>query len=266
MFRVLGELTRLNSIANLGQKIESGMKFNATLPVSIKVKEQTKPNHFMLDIGKKEQIETKSDLLLEVNKKYWGVLKQEPRSKAITISHLLKQPNILQSKLKNEILRFDENSLQEILRSKNPKELLKQNLLHQLSTATSKQEFLTLSNMLNVLQDNLFSFVFTHNQKETLFQFRKQKSKKKDKNLSNEEEEKGSIEFYAAFENLGPVEGVIELIDGMSRLTLYLFYENSLVFLKSQLQNLDLETNLYQKKGKIFPLHEFGNSLLDLKG
>jgi len=120
--------------------------------------------------------------------------------------------------------------------------------------------------MLNVLQDNLFSFVFTHNQKETLFQFRKQKSKKKDKNLSNEEEEKGSIEFYAAFENLGPVEGVIELIDGMSRLTLYLFYENSLVFLKSQLQNLDLETNLYQKKGKIFPLHEFGNSLLDLKG
>jgi len=264
MIRVLGELTRLNTIADLGKTIKNEIKFNSTLPISIKVKEQLKPNLFMLDIGKKEQIQTKSDLPLDVGKKYWAILRQNPKSKTISISNLFIQPKMLQSKLNLSTLKFDIHTLRQILESNNPKESIKQNLLLQLSNAPTRESFLSLTNMLNALGDNLFSFVLTHNQKETLFQFRKQKQKSR----SNETNEKqnSSIEFYAAFENLGPLEGVVEIIDGVSRLTLYLYYKNSLLFLKNELKNLSFETNLYQKKGKITPLYESGSSLLDLKG
>ncbi|RUM65870.1 MAG: hypothetical protein DSZ06_04340 [Sulfurospirillum sp.] len=266
MIRVLSELSRLNSISNLGKVVKGEINFNTTLPISIKVKEQVKSNLFMLDIGRKEQIQTKSELPLDVGKKYWGILKQEPKSKSVSISNLFIQPKILQSKLDQGNLRFDIQTLKNVLESNNPKETIKQNLLHQLSTATSKEQFLLTTNLLNALQDNLFSFVLTHNQKETFFQFKKQKSKKREKKDQQDDNQNGSIEFYAAFENLGPLEGVVELIDGISHLTIYLFYENSLEFLKNELKNLSFETNLYKKKGKIYPLYEYGNSLLDLKG
>jgi hypothetical protein len=266
MIRVLGELARLNTISDLGKTIKNEIRFNTTLPISIKVKEQLKPNLFMLDIGKKEQIQTKSDLPLDVGKKYWAVLRQNPKSKTLSISNLFIQPKILQSKLNLPSLKFDINTLRQTLQSSNPKESIKQNLLLQLSNAPTRESFLSLTNMLNALGDNLFSFVLTHNQKETLFQFRKQKQKEKSRSNQTNEMQNSSIEFYAAFENLGPLEGVVEIIEGVSRLTLYLYYENSLLFLERELKNLSFETNLYKKKGKIFPLYEYKNSILDLKG
>jgi len=264
MIRVLGELARLNTIPDLGKKIKNEIRFNSTLPISIKVKEQLKPNLFMLDIGKKEQIQTKSDLPLDVGKKYWAVLRQNPKSKTISISNLFIQPKMLQSKLNMPSLKFDINALRQTLQSSNPKESIKQNLLLQLSNAPTRESFMSLTNMLNALGENLFSFVLSHNQKETLFQFRKQKQKSRSNDTN--EKQNSSIEFYAAFENLGPLEGVVEIIDGVSRLTLYLYYENSLLFLERELKNLSFKTNLYKKKGKIFPLYEYKNSILDLKG
>jgi len=56
------------------------------------------------------------------------------------------------------------------------------------------------------------------------------------------------------------------VIDGVRKLSLYLYYENSLKFLEKELKSLDLEGFLYKKEGKISPLYEYGESLLDVKG
>jgi len=74
------------------------------------------------------------------------------------------------------------------------------------------------------------------------------------------------IDFYAAFEHIGPVEGVVEVHGDIRRLTLYLYYEESLVFLQKELEALDFEGRLLPKKAQITPLYEPVSSLLDIKG
>jgi len=74
------------------------------------------------------------------------------------------------------------------------------------------------------------------------------------------------IDFYAAFEHLGPLEGIIELSKEGRRLTLYLQYEESLAFLGRELESLDFEGRLLPKAGEVRPLYEPVSSLLDIKG
>jgi hypothetical protein len=259
MLRAISQLAKIDSLL---AKVE-GIKFNATLPVSIKIKEQTKPQEYLLDVGNKKELKTKSEVPLDVGKKYWGVLKQSPQTKSISLSHLLKQPIHLQSGKKSAMPNLKLDEFKTILESEKPKENLKFALLTKLSTATTKSEFLSLTNMLNAINENVFTFVLAQDQKETLFQFKKSKPKNKEEEDSDEN---AKVDFYAAFENLGPVEGVVEVIDGVRKLSLYLYYENSLKFLQKELDNLDIESFLYKKEGNISPLYEYGESLLDVKG
>ncbi len=263
MLRALSELTRLSGISDLGGKVE-GIKFNATLPITIKVKEQLKPKEFLLDIGRREQIKTKSELPLDVGKKYWGVLRENQQTKQISLSNLLKQPTHLQHSKNSIFPSMTIKELREVLESKNPKESLKFNLLTKLANTTSKQEFLQLTNSLNALQENIFTMVLTQNHKESFLQFKKRRSKSK--RAESNFKESVIIDFYAAFENLGPIEGVVEMIEGEMRLKLFIFYENSLIFLQKRLKDLDLQTFLYKKEGNISPLYEYPSSLLDVKG
>ena len=259
MLRAIAQLAKIDSLLAKVQTI----KFNATLPVSIKIKEQTKPKEYLLDVGNKKELKTKSEVPLDVGKKYWGVLKEDPKTKSISLSHLLKQPIHLQSSKKSTMPHMKLDEFKSMMESEKPKETLKFTLINKLATTTSKQEFLTLTNMLNAINENVFSMVLAQEQKETLFQFKKRKPKDK---KEQESDENAKIDFYAAFENLGPIEGVVEVIDGIRKLSLYLYYENSLKFLQKELDNLDIESFLYKKEGKISPLYEYGESLLDVKG
>ena len=265
MLRALSELTRLSTISDLGKKVE-GIKFNATLPVTIKIKEQITKSEFLLDIGNKKQIKTKSELPLELGKRYWGVLKEHPQTKSISISKLLKQPHFFQNLKNSKLPIVKEQNIDYILKSQNPKEVMKEFLLDNLSKATSRHQFLTISSMVHALEQNVFSFVMTNNKKESILQFRTKKSKKDHSKDKDKRVEEQSIEFYAAFENLGPIEGEVEIVGEEKRLTLYVHYENSLNFLKEELVNLNLQTFLYKKEGKIYPFFEYPSSLLDLKG
>ncbi len=266
MLRALSELSRLSGIAELGKKIDSSsIKFNATLPVTIKIKEIIREKEFLLDIGNKKEIKTKSEIPLERGKKYWGVLKEHPKTKAIMISNLFKQPQILQQnskKLQLPLMNMDD--LEHIFSEQKPKEVMKFTLLTKLANSNSRHEFLSLSNMLQALNENVFSFILSQNSKEGVIQFRARREKKRANKKDKESDVK--IDFYAAFENLGPIQGVIELVGEERRLTLYIQYENSLEFLKKELNNLDLQTFLYKKEGNIYPLFEYQSSLLDLKG
>lgn len=258
---MLGNLSPLAKIENILAKINSStIKFDKILPVNIDVKEKLEPKTYLLQVGKKEMT-TKSMVDLEVGKQYWGVMKEDTKLKSLSLSQLLEKPQLLQSK-KSLLPNMNLQKLEQLLTSENPKEAMKFGLLEKMANATSKQEFMTLSNMLQAINENVFSMLLSHDNKEMLFQFKKRKSKAGD----DEKPEDAKIDFYVAFENLGPIEGVVEVIDGVRKLSMYLYYENSLKFLEKELKSLDIEGFLYKKEGKITPLYEYGESLLDVKG
>ena len=258
---MLGNLSPLAKIENILAKINSStIKFDKILPVNIDVKEKLEAKTYLLQVGKKEMT-TKSMVDLEVGKQYWGVMKEDAKLKSLSLSQLLEKPQLLQGK-KSLLPNLSLQKLEQLLTSENPKEAMKFGLLEKMTNATSKQEFMTLSNMLQAVNENVFTMLLAHDNNETLFQFKKRKSKESD----DASKEDVKIDFYAAFANLGPIEGVVEVIDGVRKLSLYLYYENSLKFLEKELKSLDLEGFLYKKEGKITPLYEYGESLLDVKG
>lgn len=258
---MLGNLSPLAKIENILAKINSStIKFDKILPVNIDVKEKLEAKTYLLQVGKKEMT-TKSMVDLEVGKQYWGVMKEDTKLKSLSLSQLLEKPQLLQGK-KSLLPNLSLQKFEQLLTSENPKEAMKFGLLEKMTNATSKQEFMTLSNMLQAVNENVFTMLLAHDNNETLFQFKKRKSKESD----DASKEDVKIDFYAAFANLGPIEGVVEVIDGVRKLSLYLYYENSLKFLEKELKSLDLEGFLYKKEGKITPLYEYGESLLDVKG
>ncbi|HIP46510.1 MAG TPA: hypothetical protein EYG95_03005, partial [Campylobacterales bacterium] len=224
---MLGNLSPLAKIENILAKINSStIKFDKILPVNIDVKEKLEAKTYLLQVGKKEMT-TKSMVDLEVGKQYWGVMKEDTKLKSLSLSQLLEKPQLLQGK-KSLLPNLSLQKLEQLLTSENPKEAMKFGLLEKMTNATSKQEFMTLSNMLQAVNENVFTMLLAHDNNETLFQFKKRKSKESD----DASKEDVKIDFYAAFENLGPIEGVVEVIDGVRKLSLYLYYENSLKFLE----------------------------------
>jgi hypothetical protein len=252
----------INQIAQIA-KIETLLanlkttRFNSVLPMTIDVLEKSSQNLYMLKIGNKE-VSTKSALPLDVGSKYWGVMKEDATLNTVSLSQLLKKPKLLQAQRDNFLPQFSETKLQELFTKANPKSELKMALLEKLSLSTTKNEFMTLTNMIAALDANVFTMVLKDGGQSTMFQF-----KKRVKTSPNED---AKIDFYAAFENLGPVEGVISVVNDEKKVSLSLFYENSLQFLENELEHLDFEGNLYHKTKNIEPLFELSNSLLDVKG
>lgn len=261
---MISQLTQIAKIDALLGKMAT-TRFNAILPVNIEVMEkkplpQAGVESYRLMIGKKE-VETKSSIPLDVGGKYWGIMKENAKTNAIMLSQLLKKPKLLQkSQLLAFMPDFTPQKLIALLSTESPKAEMKLLLLEHLAQANSKQEFMTLANMIAALDTGVFTMLLKHQNKNTLFQFRKRKSQ------SQTSREDGMIDFYAAFEHIGPVEGVVEVQGDTKRLTLYLYYKESILFLQKELENLDFEGRLLPKKGQVSPLYEPVSSLLDIKG
>ncbi len=254
----------ISQIANIA-KIETLLanlkttRFNSVLPVTIDVIEKNTQNQYMLKIGNKE-ISTKSVMDLDVGGKYWGVMKEDPQLNTVSLSQLLKKPKLLQMQRKDFLPELTEAKLQELITKENPKTELKAVLLERLSQAVSKNEFMTLTNMIAALNENVFTMVLKEGNQNTMFQFKKRKKSNPDS------PEDAKVDFYAAFEHLGPVEGVVSVVGDERKVSLSLFYEESLEFLKNEMDSLDLEGFLYKKDKKIEPIYELSASLLDLRG
>lgn len=255
---MINQITQIAKIETLLANLKT-TRFNSLLPMTIDVLEKNSQNSYMLKIGNKD-ISTKSALALEVGSKYWGVMKEDPVLNSVSLSQLLKKPKLLQMQRNNFLPEFSEAKLQGLISKENPKTEMKAMLLERLSQAVSKSEFMTLTNMIAALNENVFTMVLKEGNQSTMFQFKK---RNKDKTDSSED---AKIDFYAAFENLGPIEGVVSVIGDERKLSLSLFYENALEFLKNELEYLDLDGSLYHKNGNIEPIFELSTSLLDVKG
>jgi hypothetical protein len=255
---VISQIAKIAKIETLLANLKT-TRFNSVLPVTIDVLQKSDKNQYTLQIGNKE-LQTKSTLDLDVGSKYWGVMKEDVKLNSPTLSQLLKKPKLLQMQRKNFLPELDSAKLQELITKENPKSELKTVLLERLSQAVNKNEFMTLTNMIAALNENVFTMVLKEGNQSTMFQFKKRKKS------STDAKEDAKIDFYAAFENLGPVEGVVSVIGDEKKLSLSLFYEESLEFLKNELEYLDLEGFLYKKDKNIEPIYELTASLLDLRG
>jgi hypothetical protein len=259
---MIGQIAQIAKIENLLANLKTA-RFNAVLPVTIDVlkKSEKNANEYQLQIGNKE-IMTKSAKELDVGAKYWGVMKEDKDLGTLNLSQLLKKPKLLQMQRKNFLPELNDKTLQNLISKENPKAELKSVLLEKLSQSVTKNEFMTLTNMISALNENVFTMVLKEDNQSTMFQFKKRK-KSSAKSASSED---ATIDFYAAFEHLGPVEGVVSVIDDEKKLTMSLFYKESVDFLKEQLPELDFEGVLYKKDREIEPIYELSASLLDTRG
>ncbi|NPA81826.1 MAG: hypothetical protein GXO31_04395 [Epsilonproteobacteria bacterium] len=253
MITAINEIARFESIFSKLAVTE----FNATLPISIKVLKKMDLNKYVLQIGKKE-VETKSLIPLKEGKSYWGDFKTS-KGDVLQISNLLEKPSFENKKpfLKNEFfLGLDD--IKNIFSKEKPKAAFKEHILHQMSSTSSKEEFVQYANMLFALENGVFFIPIEDEKRRYFFQF---KNKQKKGRVKKE----FTTQFYASFENLGPIKGEVKLIGEAKKLTLYAYFEKSVSFLKKEIKNLEMDGEVFCSKN-IAPLFDSSDRLLDIKG
>jgi len=140
-------------------------------------------------------------------------------------------------------------------KTENPASKLKAQLLEELAKVSTKSDFSILSNVAMALNREVFTFVLKD---KGVLQFKK----KRQKELNAK-----TVEFYSAFETLGPVGGEISHLDGETTLSLNVEFESTYRFLKENLKELSFfdKKNVSIMHG-IKELVEIKSSFLDTTG
>jgi len=243
----------------------SAIEVNALLQLGIKVLKKEGINSFLIQLGR-HKFTTKSNTPLETDREYWVQMSQT-KDGIIQLKHLHPKPNLMQKYLPFNFKDknfFDENFFDSLTnKSSKPMESLKSQIMQTMATTNSKDEFTTLTQMLLSLHHGVISLPFSEKGKKMLLQMRK-KTKK------NQELNKNSLEFYAAMNNLGPIEGEIIQLNGSKHLKLKLFYPRSVELLKKESSRLGgfSSIQIIQKETPILPFWDIKDQvcLLDIKG
>ncbi len=155
------------------------------------------------------------------------------------------------AKADNEQQSFDEA----ISKTDNPASKLKAQLLEEMAKTVTKNDFQILSQVAMSLNKEVFTFVL---EDKGVLQFKKK---------GNKELNAKTVEFYSAFETLGPVSGEITHIDGSTSLALNVEFESTYNFLKETLKDLSFfdHKNVSIMHG-IKEIVEIRSSFLDTTG
>lgn len=137
----------------------------------------------------------------------------------------------------------------------NPASKLKTQLLEEMAKVVTKNDFQILSQVAMALNKEVFTFVL---EDKGVLQFKKK---------GNKELNAKTVEFYSAFETLGPVSGEITHIDGSTSLALNVEFESTYNFLKENLKDLSFfdHKNVSITHG-IKEIVEIRSSFLDTTG
>ncbi|MCI4399117.1 MAG: hypothetical protein JHC37_01015 [Campylobacteraceae bacterium] len=137
----------------------------------------------------------------------------------------------------------------------NPASKLKTQLLEEMAKVVTKNDFQILSQVAMALNKEVFTFVLKD---KGVLQFKK----KRQKELNAK-----TVEFYSAFETLGPVSGEISHVDGETTLSLNVEFESTYNFLKENLKDLSFfdHKNVSIMHG-IKEIVEIRSSFLDTTG
>jgi len=220
--------------------------------ISVDVLKSLGDSKYTISIDNK-RLTAQSEKPLSEGSKYWAQLTQT-KSSTPNLSNILKQPPILEN-FKNYSLEYSLKDLQTILNSKKPEVIMKQNLLENLSNATSKDEFSNNSALLLSLHNQIMTIPIKYNNYFSILQFKKRYNKKTKKN---------QIDFYAALELLGPISGVISLDNGTVHVKLNVAFDKTKQFLENYMNNLSYDTDISVVQ-TIEPLYNTNiNSILDI--
>ena len=216
--KVLSETNRLNTIKD----------FNTQIPIKIEVLKEINPITYKIKLGRKE-VETKSAIPLEVGKKYFAIVKE--KKNFVEISNLKEYPKLLE---KLDTISFSQNL-----------HLDKEKIIHHLTNAKTKDEFLFFANIFIALQKEIHHLFINEKNNKAIMQYKLEKNK---------------IKFYACYKFLGEIEGEIT----SKKVKIFTPYKNiaDLIINSKETINLAVEVII---KNNIKEIFEFKNTLLDIK-
>jgi hypothetical protein len=190
---------------------------------------------------------------LSEGSKYWALMTQE-KNQPLKLSNLLEKPAMLKT-FKHPSITYSLDELTTLLKSKKPEVELQKALLEKLPNATTKDEFSALSTLLLSLQNGTFTIPLYFHNYFSLLQFKKRYNKR-DKSTF--------IDFYATFEELGPISGIISLDGANVEITLNVAFSKTEEFLLQNAQDISYPISIKVVES-IEPLYSADiNSLLDI--
>lgn len=149
--------------------------------------------------------------------------------------------------------QYSIKDLQTILKSKNPYEITKQDLLEQLDKASTKEEFSSINALLLSIHNQTLTIPLNYNKYFSILQFKKRYNKKI---------KKTQIDFYAALELLGPISGILTLDASDATIDLNVAFDKTKNFLENDMNDISYKINTINK---IEPLYDLKlNSILDI--
>ncbi|WP_331773957.1 hypothetical protein [Sulfurospirillum sp. 1612] len=243
-------IRQIKRVAKISQQSSySKITFNTNLPLSITVLEKLYQNQYKLQVGKQE-LKARSNRTLSVNKQYWGIL-EENKEAILNLSHLVQKPEIYNSNSAFLDIEFDLFA-QLLEEDPTPIQTLKKQMVEKmLDATTSKEEFLTLTYMLLAQNQGIFHFPIFLEGKKILLQFEKQ--------------DLHTTVFYLAFENLGPIRGIIRENGKILDISFEVMFDKSYQLLQKELKQNDLHITV-TRTDMMVPLFNPSDVLLDVKG
>jgi hypothetical protein len=220
-------LSKIGKVLKTLNRLEGIKEFNASLPVKIEVKKELSPIRFLIKLGNRE-IETKSYIPLKVGKKYLAQIKEGKYS--IKISNLKEYPKILNTLKK---INFTEELLMPD----------KKKIMTHLANANNKNEFIFWMNILMAFNQKIYHLIIN----------------KKKKALMQLKYKKNTIKFYAVFEHLGEIEGILD----QKSLKLFCEFDSTINLINLYKNELPFIVEVYKKKIK--EMYQFSENLINLK-
>ncbi len=220
-------LSKIGKVLKTLNRFEGIKEFNASLPVKIEVKKEINPIRFLIQLGNRE-IETKSYIPLKVGKKYLAQIKEGKYS--IQISNLKEYPKILENLKK---INFT-------------KEFLvpdKKEIMHHLANANNKNEFIFWMNVFLSLHQKTYHLII-NDKKKAIMQLKYKKN---------------TLKFYAAFENLGEIEGILS----ENYLKFFCEFDSTVNLINLYKEELPFIVEVSKKE--VDMLYEFSENLINLK-
>ncbi len=191
---------------------------------------------------------------LQVGERYFAKYTQTKQEIPI-LSNMIKVPKLFTQlqEFQTTPLPYNEKTLQELFLNKKPFENFKENLLDTLSKTTSKEQFQTTSFLLLSLHQGVFTLPFVFYHSLGFLQLKKRYNKR---------EKKSFLDFYAFFEHLGAISGVIT----QENIRLNVGYEEIRAFLEKQSDELSypLSINVITPISPLYDITQ-NTSLLDIR-
>lgn len=230
----------------------SSAKLSSLLPVEVLVLKNLSEQKFLLQI-KGQELEVSTPKPLVVGEKYLASLSHDIQNNTLFLKHFHKSP------LKAEQTLY---SLEETFRhfkqpSKEAVTQLHSQLLSSLSSASGKEEFNFLTQMLLGLNQGFVSLPFRYTGGFGILQYKKRKRQGK--------QSQDEVQFYAHLKHLGPLEGRVGLKDDEVYVHISVLFEESLVLLQGYADEFSFKSTLVIRlKEEITPLFGLAEQILDI--